>query len=178
MPPDRTRRVQIDSPRKNRFVGAVQSGVSQAKAARQENIPPSTASDIWKNYVATGTPHYTPRPGRPPALSDQGKRSIVRNAVKARRAPLRDLAIQAAENVSEETIRRALDDCDYHRCLARHVPYLTHAHWKARLCWARLHRMFLEQDWHKIGWSDEAYIHLGDNRGRVYVQVKNYTQTV
>jgi DDE superfamily endonuclease len=57
----------------------------------------------------------------------------------------------------------------YHRRVAKKVPFLTQRHKKARLSWARMYRPFTRQEWSKVIWSDEAYIYLSDDRGRIFV---------
>ena len=42
-------------------------------------------------------------------------------------------------------------------------------HKKARMAWARKCRVYTARDWMKKIWSDECYVYLGDNRGRIYV---------
>jgi len=49
-----------NSPKKNRFIGAVQAGIPITKAAELHHIPKQTASDIWlkfkKNWLNTCPP--------------------------------------------------------------------------------------------------------------------------
>ena len=37
------------------------------------------------------------------------------------------------------------------------------------MAWARLYRLLMCQQWSKVIWSDEAYIYLGDDRGRIFI---------
>jgi hypothetical protein len=37
------------------------------------------------------------------------------------------------------------------------------------MAWARLYHKYSLQQWARVIWSDEAYIYLGDDRGRVFV---------
>ena len=169
MPPHRTQRVELDSPRKNRFIGRVAAGSSQAEAARQENIKPSTASDLIKKWKETGTTHNRPRSGRPPKVTDQSTRLLVRNARKNRRMPLQDLGRLHEPEISSATVRRALDDCNYHRCIAKRVPLLSHRTIKLRYTWAKACRHFTNDLWSRVIWSDECYVYLSDRHLRVYV---------
>ena len=54
----------------------------------------------------------------------------------------------------------------YHRRVARKVPFLTAVQKQTRKAWAEGHR---EQDWTRVIWSDECYVHLGDNNGRIWI---------
>jgi hypothetical protein len=51
---------QHDSPMKNRFIGAVQAGLTITAAAKENDIPRHTASDIWHKYQTTGLTHNLP----------------------------------------------------------------------------------------------------------------------
>ena len=35
--------------------------------------------------------------------------------------------------------------------------------------WARLYKAFTNCNWGKVIWSDECYIYLGDDHGKVYM---------
>ena len=37
------------------------------------------------------------------------------------------------------------------------------------MSWARLYKSFTHRQWKTVIWSDECYIHLSDNHGRVFV---------
>ena len=51
-----------------------------------------------------------PRLGRPAKLKDHAKRAMVQDTLKNRIKPFQEIGHQAAENVSESTVRRALDE--------------------------------------------------------------------
>lgn len=165
----KTSRCQHSSATKNLFVGAVLGGQDIAEAARQFGLKHSTARSILKKYNATGTTENQPRSGRPTKLTDVDKRHIIREARKNRRAPFSEIGNQLGLKVNEITIRRVLHHAGYHRRVARKVPFLTKRHRQARMGWARLYRRYTQQQWSKIIWSDEAYIYLGDDRGRIFV---------
>jgi hypothetical protein len=42
-------------------------------------------------------------------------------------------------------------------------------HKRDRKRWARQYKGFSAADWGKVIWSDECYVYLGDDRGRIYV---------
>ena len=37
------------------------------------------------------------------------------------------------------------------------------------MSWARLYKAYERQNWSKVIWSDEAYIYIGDDWGRVFI---------
>ena len=71
--------------------------------------------------------------------------------------------------ISGTTARCVLAQEGYHRRVAQQVPYLSPRHRKARMAWVKKNKELTEEDWARIIWSDECYIYLDDNKGRVYV---------
>jgi transposase len=169
MPEPKTSRRQHSSATKNLFIGAVLGGQDIAQAARKFGLKDSTARSIMKKYNATGTAENRPRSGRPTKLTDTAKRHIVRTARKNRRAPFSEIRNLVGLKADEITIRRVLNHAGYHRRVARKVPFLTKLHRHARMAWARLYHKYSLQQWARVIWSDEAYIYLGDDHGRVFV---------
>ena len=61
---------------------ASRSGLGYKKICKTLNIPWSTIKSIikkWKEYVTTTN---LPRKGRPPKLTDQARRALIREATK------------------------------------------------------------------------------------------------
>lgn len=169
MPPCRTQRRQLDSPKKNRFIGAIQTHGNVAEACRTHDIPYQTGLDLWHKYDSTGSTSNLPRSGRPKIASDHTKRVVVRNALKSRRTAFQDIGNTVEPRLSEGTVRNILAEEGLHRRVARKVPFLTKEHKRKRLEWAKACKGFTEADWDDIAWSDEAYICLGENNGRIFV---------
>ncbi|KAF5312429.1 hypothetical protein D9619_003837 [Psilocybe cf. subviscida] len=160
---------EINEDTKNQLIGAVNAGQSIAKAARHYRINESTARNIVQKYRKTGSVENLPRSGRPTALTDADKRQFVRAAQSHRRKALTELGNELGLDVDEKTLRNALKERNYHRRVARKVPYLTKNHLQLRMSWARLYRSFTRQKWRKVIWSDECYVQLGDQHGRIFV---------
>ncbi len=165
----KTSRVQHDEARKNQFIGAVVAGQSIRKAGKDYGFAPSTAQGIYTKFKKTGSAENLPRSGRPKKTTDREERLIVRNALADRCQPFSELAKLTVANISTSTVRTILVDKGYHRRVAKKVPYLTKAHKKARMAWARYCKGYRAQDWRKKIWSDECYVYLGDQHGRIYV---------
>jgi transposase len=163
-------RHEWDSSIKDRVVGAIVTGdIKVTTAARREGVPIQTARDWVKKFKATGSTENLPRSGRPTKLGPQARRLVVRKAQKARRAPFREIGNTMEPPVSSDTIRRILEECGYHRCVARYVPFLTEGHKKQRLAWGRAQHALTAHDWWRVIWSDECYIYLSSKHGRIYV---------
>lgn len=94
-----------NSPKKNRFIGALQAGLSISKAAKENDIPYATAHNLVKKFRETGSTHRRPGSGRPAKLTDRVKRSLKNQAKKDHRAPLHELGRHATLHVSESSVR-------------------------------------------------------------------------
>ena len=169
MPKNNTSQSQVDTPTKNRIIGYANATGNAAEAGRKENVDPRTAQRIYKKFQKTGSTTRKRGSGRPMKLNDRGRREIVRNARKNRRMGLQELRNEATATVSTSTIRRVLAAEGYHRRVARKVPYLTKAHKRARLAWAKRNKGMEDEDWQRVIFSDECYIYLGDTQGRIFV---------
>ena len=169
MPP-KTSRVQIDEATKNQFIGAVVTGKSVRQAGRKYGIHKSTAQDIWTKWKKTESTENLPCSGRPKKTMERMERSIIRELLTNRRKPFREIANRKIPKMSTSTVRNVLARKGYHRRVAKKVPYLTRAHKRARLAWARICKAYAGlRIWRKKIWSDECYVYLGDNRGRIFV---------
>lgn len=158
-----------DSPRKNRFIGAVQSGTKQGAAADLYGIPQSTASRLWKKYRETGSTHALPQSGQPRIVTERLERDIVRYSKAHHRAPLQEIASMIPTQVSKTTVRNVLHRKGMHRRRARKVVFLTEKHKKARKAWAVRCKKMKREDWRRVIWSDECYVYIGDSGGTVWV---------
>ena len=169
MTPPKTTRVQLEEDKKNQFIGAVSGGQSVRSAAKKYDIHKSTAQDIWTKWKKKGSTENLPRTGRPKKTTECMEHSIIRESLANRRKPFCEIANAASPRISTSTIRNVLRRKGYHCRVAKKLPYLTQAHKKARLAWAQICKAFTVRNWQKKIWSDECYVYLGDNRGRIFV---------
>ena len=158
-----------DSPKKNRFIGAVQGGNPVPIAAASFRIPRSTSYKLWNKYKTTGSTHALPRSGRPPVVTPHLKRRVAHEIRKDRKAHFREIGQLVKPTISATTVRAIADENGIHRRVARKVPFLRPEHRRDRRVWASQFVGWSEDDWRTIIWSDEAYICLGDGKGTVYV---------
>lgn len=164
-----TSRHELDTPTKNRLVGYYLATGNAAAAARNQNIPPRTAQRVIHHFKQTGSTSNKPRTGRPSKLTDYDKRQIVRTARKNRRMPLTQITNQIAASISVSSVRRVLAEQGYHRRVARKLPFLTPHHKQLRRIWGNMNKHLKRRDWHRVIFSDESYIHVGDKCGRIFV---------
>lgn len=166
---DKAHRHEFDSPFRNRVVGFLKAGGKMKEAQALFGISRSTAYSWCSKFNKFGATHGRMRSGRPRKLSDRAKRAVVLLAQKNRRLGLAALGNSVNPKVSSSTIRRVLSESGYHRRAARRKPYLRKDHIKLRQQWATKYKQWKYNHWQHIIWSDESYIHIGDNKGRVYI---------
>nr|GAT45076.1 predicted protein [Mycena chlorophos] len=168
----RRRASNWDSPTKNQLIGAVKSGQSVRKAANLVDMPYRTALDLVKKVENTGSTHELPRSGRPALLDEDEKDQIEQIARGNRRMPFKEISNRLDTPVSAATVRRALNERGYRRCVAPRVPFLTPKQKDARLEWA-LGQSGRERDdgWRNVMWSDECYVVVGSSH-RIFVTRK------
>ena len=104
-----------------------QSGMGYKKISQTLNIPRSTVKSIIKKRKEYGTTATLPREGRPPKLSDQVRRALVREATKRPMVTLKELERSTAEmgeTVHGTTITRTLHKAGLYGRVARRKPLL------------------------------------------------------
>jgi transposase len=99
-----SQRIQHDSPKKNKFIGAVLAGNTIKEAANTHNIPQSTASDIWHKYKKTGSTHNLPRSGCPNKVTTHTSRAITRLAKQNHRKPYHKIGKSVVPRVSASSV--------------------------------------------------------------------------
>ena len=70
-------RIQHDSPKKNRFISAVQSWQTIKDAAAVYDIPQQTASNVWHKFQKTGSTHNLWQSGRPKKITPHVEHAII-----------------------------------------------------------------------------------------------------
>jgi hypothetical protein len=113
-----------------------------------------------------------PKGGRPPSLSEQDKRKMVRQltsgkfdtAVEVRK----DLVENRRKPLSVDTVRRALKDSGLKSRAKVKKPALSRKHRRARLEFARKYAEWTVDDWKRVIWSDETKINCWGSDGRLW----------
>ena len=159
----------LDSPLKNHFIGSIQTGKSIWQAAKDHNIAPATANDIYHKYNKTGTTHWCAGSGRPSTVTPQIEHHLKYLAVKFWWIPFGELGKLVEPKVSASTVQKVLNTAGYHQWKAQKVIYLKPEQKAARLQWAKDFRHWKLEDWAQVLYLDEAYVVLGESKGAVYV---------
>ena len=112
---------------RDKVVEKYRSGLGYKKLSKTFNIPRSTIKSIinkWKEY---GTTTNLPREGRPPKLTDQARRALIRDATKRPKKTLKELQSSTAEigvSVHRTTLSRTLHRARLYGRVARKKPLL------------------------------------------------------
>ena len=158
---------QLNSPQKNRIVGAIRAGASIRHAACLENVPRTTAQSIWKKWLAQGSTSNWSWKGRPKRLDALLHEFLVHHAINYRFMPLSTLGKKLG--VSRHLVRRELAREGLHRRRVRRVLKRTPIQEAARLIWAMSHKDWGLAEWSNALFSDESYICVDGNIGNVWV---------
>ena len=156
MAPKKTSCTQFGISAKKQFVGTMQATGNLTKSANLVGMNTSTASCLWKKFQKTGTCKNLPCSGRPAKLKDCAKHAMVWDILKNWRKPFQEIGHWAAENVSESTVWRVLDEQGFHRSVPWKVPFLTQAQKRKRLQWAQEFVDIDEKEWINLMPSDEC----------------------
>lgn len=111
------------------------------------------------------------RSGRcqPAKITNQLKRSVIREARENRQLSSGLVGKLVTPYILASAVRRIFDDVGLHRRRGCKVLYLTKDHKQHRKQWAQEHKSWGEEDWDRVIWSDECYVHMGNDRGTVWV---------
>ena len=72
---------------RDKVVDKYRSGLGYKKISGTLNIPPSTIKSIIKKWKEYGTTTNLPREGRPPKLTDQARRALIRGKKETKDNP-------------------------------------------------------------------------------------------
>ena len=145
-----------DSPKKNRFIGAIFSGAPKGQATDQNGILCSTAQQLWQKFMKTGSTHGLPHSGQPWKLTTHDANHVIQESKKHHWALLWELGYSAGTEVSASMVCWVLRDEGHHQRKAWKVVMLTKNHWKAQKAWAIWYKTMTAEDWCHVIWSNEC----------------------
>ncbi|GFX72285.1 transposable element Tcb2 transposase [Trichonephila clavipes] len=130
-----------------RAVGWMEIGLSQADVARRLNVSRSVVQRLWNQYQSEDSVSRRPVPGRPQATTPaEDRRRISATTVRNR---LRNAGLYARRPVV---------------C----VP-LNGRQRRNRLCWAREHVSWTQQQWASVLFTDESRFTMESDSGRLLI---------
>lgn len=157
----------ISLEKRNRIVGAFDSGTSQNQIAKQYGIPRQTVNDIIHRWKQFGVVDPLARSGRPKKTTPRMDRAIKFASSKARFNTPRSIGKEVGANVSPRTVARRLNEYGLRARFARRKPLLSQKNIERRLQYAKDH---VENQWNGILFSDEKKWKLYGSDGRVIVR--------
>lgn len=125
---------------------------------RQEFLQRLKKRGSWENIRRVGRPRKT-------SISDD--RFIAWKAQIFSDIPLKQLRAEANTSLSVHTIRRRLAENNICKWRAARRPRLNKGHVAKRLQWAKEHLRWTEEEWRKIGRSDECSVEKSANPRQV-----------
>lgn len=114
-----------DSPKKNHFIGPIQSGIQVPEASVHFCIPYSTPYALWNRYKATSLTHMHSWSGRPPKVMPWIKRSVIHHIQRDRKAQFQEIRQRVHPVVSAAMVHVVVEEAGLHIYVACKVPYLS-----------------------------------------------------
>ena len=136
--------------------------------ARVFGAPTTVSSTLLRNQLRNDFKSL-PRSGRPPALSKNDRRNILRIVRANPKITYQALRHEAGVAVHKNTLYRLLQKEGITNWLAKKRPLLTPEVVAKRYKWAKEHKDWTWDDWRKIIWSDECSLQRGSGTRRVWV---------
>jgi transposase len=160
-----------EAQRKN-AIGRLKAGESQTAVVRVFNVSQTTISRRWDRCQQNGSTRYLPRSGRPRVTTAAQDRYIQLRYLREQftTATSTASAIPGVRRISDQTVGNLLQHAGIRaKCLVKAVV-LNQQHSQNRLQWAPTHRVWPQQRWRTVWFSDESRFPLqrADGRARVY----------
>jgi transposase len=152
-----------------RIVLLKKQGVPELEIAKRYDVDRSTVNRIFHKYVENGDfYHVKPKTGRPRKFVSQDVRIAVRMLASTQAHDVTDLQRKHFPSIHPDTIRKRLAACGLKAYIRRKKPFLSPAHKKRRLEWAKAHEDWSADDWKSVVFSDESKFNLFGSDGRRY----------
>ncbi|GFX26171.1 transposable element Tcb2 transposase [Trichonephila clavipes] len=125
-------------------VGWMEMGLSQADAARRLNVSRSVVQRLWDQYQSEDSVSRRPVPGRPRATTPAEDRFLALSARRRRTTTVPQLV------------------ADHFQASGRRISATTR---RNRLCWAREHVSWTQQQWASVLFTDESRFTMESDSG-------------
>ncbi|GFX97865.1 HTH_Tnp_Tc3_2 domain-containing protein [Trichonephila clavipes] len=141
-----------------RAVGWMEMGLSQADAARRLNVSRSVVQRLWDQYQSEDSVFRRHVPGQPRATTPAEDRFLALSARRRRTTTVPQLVADpfqaSGRRISATTVRNRLHNAGlYARRPVVCVP-LNGRQRRNRLCWARVHVSWTQQQWAPVLFTD------------------------
>lgn len=150
-----------------KVVNLLKNGLTYREIALNLSISLGTVHNIAKKFNCA---RYNLKGGRPKKLSENTKRSIIRKITSGKW----DNAVEASKNlkndanidVCPQTIRNVLKSMGLRSRYKVKKPMISLKNRKERMEFAKSHKDWTLEDWHRVVWSDESKINRIASNGR------------
>ncbi|GFW33401.1 transposable element Tcb2 transposase [Trichonephila clavipes] len=143
-----SQRCRLPNSLKWRAVGWMEMGLSQADAARRLNVSRSVVQRLWDQYQSEDSVSRRPVPGRPRATTSAEDRFLALSARRRRTTTVPQLV------------------ADHFQASGRRISATTR---RNRLCWAREHVSWTQQQWASVLFTDESRFTMESDSGRLLI---------
>ncbi|GFX99934.1 transposable element Tcb2 transposase [Trichonephila clavipes] len=148
-------------------------GLSQADAARRLNVSRSVVQRLWDQYQSEDSVSRRPVPGRLRATTPAEDRFLALSARRRRTTTVPQLVADhfqaSGRRISATTVRNRLHNAGlYARRPVACVP-LNGRQRRNRLCWAREHVFWTQQQWASVLFTDESRFTMESDSGRLLI---------
>ncbi|GFU92936.1 HTH_Tnp_Tc3_2 domain-containing protein [Trichonephila clavipes] len=149
-----------------RAVGWMEMRLSQADAARRFNVSRSVVQRLWDQYQSEDSVSRRPVPGRPRATTPAEDRFLAISTRRRRTTTVPQLVADhfqaSGRRISATAVRNRLHNAGlYARRPVVCVP-LNGRQRKNRLCWAREHVSWTQQQWASVLFYRRVQIYNGE----------------
>ncbi|GFW09456.1 transposable element Tcb2 transposase [Trichonephila clavipes] len=131
-----------------RAVGWMEMGFSQADAARRLNVSRSVVQRLWDQYQSEDSVSRRPVPGRPRATTPAEDRFLALSARRRRTTTVPQLVCMQEDQL---------------------CAFLNERQRRNRLCWAREHVSWTQQQWASVLFTDESRFTMESDSGSLLI---------
>ncbi|GFU35153.1 HTH_Tnp_Tc3_2 domain-containing protein [Trichonephila clavipes] len=165
-----------------RAVGWMEMGLLQADAARRLNVSRSVVQRLWDQYQSEDFVSRRPVPGRPRATTPAEDRFLALSARRRRTTTVPQLIADhfqaSGRRISATTVRNRLHNAGlYAKRPVVCVP-LNGRQRRNRLCWAREHVSWTQQQWASVVFTDESRFTMESDSGRLLIWRNSALDTI
>ncbi|GFY36611.1 transposable element Tcb1 transposase [Trichonephila clavipes] len=167
-------RRHLDAFNRGRIIGKLEEGRSVTSVAAEFGIAHSIVSRLWRQFQTTRTAIRGFSSGRPRGTTPADDRYIVVQARKNRRQTAGEIARHTAQAtgrpISPFTVARRLHGSGMfaRRRPVRCVPLLP-AHRRRRSLWCRENRIWRDNEWERVLFTDESRFSLSSDSHRILI---------
>ena len=140
-------------------IGIIESGRTQADAARALHTGRGVISRMWSRYEQFGSPEERHQ-GKQRVTTAGQDRFLSLRALRERNSTVTMLrgALQNVSNiiVSTQTVRNRLHESGLHACRPVRSPAICHGNRARRVLWCQQHQNWTVDQWRQVLFTDES----------------------